>query len=81
MTYNQRETIIASESLRKVRRTQSLGQNILITLLDKQGKEIHDQSESLERIEELFSELYNNQADPKKLLEVPPSEVNIRFTI
>ena len=61
---------MASESLRKVRRTQILGQDILITLLDKQGIEIHDQSESIERIAEFFSELYNDQTDPKKVPEV-----------
>ncbi len=36
-----RETIEASKSLKKVRRTHSLGKNRMITLLDKQGKEIH----------------------------------------
>ena len=33
-----RETIEASKSLKKVRRTHSLGKNRMITLLDKQGK-------------------------------------------
>ena len=43
--YNQeiiRETIVASKNLRKVRRTQKLGQEKLITLLEKQGSKIHD---------------------------------------
>ena len=70
-----RETIEASKSLKKVRRTHSLGKNRMITLLDKQGKEIQEQDEIMERIEEFYSELYDSdqavtiQTDPK---EVPP---------
>ena len=41
-----RETIEASKSLKKVRRTYSLGKNRMITLLDKQGKEIQEQARS-----------------------------------
>ena len=36
-------TIMASKSLKKVRRTQMLGQDRLVTLLNKQGREICDQ--------------------------------------
>ena len=70
-----RETIEASKSLKKVRRTHSLGKNRMITLLDKQGKEIQEQDKIMERIEEFYSELYDGdqavtiQTDPK---EVPP---------
>ena len=70
-----RETIEASKSLKKVRRTHSLGKNRMITLLDKQGKEIQEQYKIMERIEEFYSELYDSdqavtiQTDPK---EVPP---------
>ena len=52
--YNQkiiRETIVTPKSLRKVRKTQKLRQDRLITLLDKQGRETHDQDNILERIE------------------------------
>ena len=45
------ETTEASKSLKKVRRTQSLGKNRMITLLDKQGKEIQEQDKIMERIE------------------------------
>ncbi len=38
-----RETIEATKSLKKVRRIHSLGKNRMITLLDKQGKEIQEQ--------------------------------------
>ena len=38
-----RETIEASKSLKKVRRTHSLGKNRMVTLLDKQGKDIQEQ--------------------------------------
>ena len=70
-----RETIEATKSLKKVRRTHSLGKNGMIRLLDKQGKEIQQQHKIMERIEELYSELYNSdqaltiQTDPE---EVPP---------
>ena len=39
-------------SLKKVRRTHSLGKNRMITLLDKQGKDIQEQDKIMERIEE-----------------------------
>ena len=70
-----RETIEASKSLKKVRRTHSLGKNRMITLLDKQGKEIQEQDRIMAQIEEFYSELYDSdqavtiQTDPK---EVPP---------
>ena len=70
-----RETIEASKSLKKVRRTQSLGKNRMITLLDKQGREIQEQDKIMERIEEFYSALFDSdqavtiQTDPK---EVPP---------
>ena len=47
----------------------------MITLLDKQGKEIQEQDKIMERIEEFYSELYDSdqavtiQTDPE---EVPP---------
>ena len=67
-----RETIEASKSLKKVRRTHSLGKNWMITLLDKQGREIQEQDKIMERIEEFYSELFDSdqavtiQTDPKK---------------
>ena len=54
-----RETIEASKSLKKVRRTHSLGKNRMITLLDKQGIEIQEQDKIMERIEEFYSELFD----------------------
>ena len=60
--YNQeimRETIVTSKSLKKVRRTQKLGQDRLIKLRDKQGREIHDQDQIIERIEEFYNEQYD----------------------
>ena len=47
----------------------------MITLLDKQGKEIQEQDKTMERIQEFYSELYDSngavtiQTDPE---EVPP---------
>ena len=46
MKYNhdiKRETILASRSLKNVRTTQLLGQDRLVTPLDKQGSGIRDQ--------------------------------------
>ncbi len=66
---------MASKSLKKVRRTHSLGKNRMITLLDKQGKEVQEQDKIKERIKEFYSELYESdqavqtQTDPE---EVPP---------
>ena len=46
-----RETIEASMSLKKVRRTHNLGKkNRMIALLDKQGKEIQEQDKIMARI-------------------------------
>ena len=67
-----RETSEASKSLKNVRRTRSLGKNRMVTLLDKQGKEIQEQDKTMERIEEFYSDLYDSdqavtiQTDPKK---------------
>ena len=70
-----RETIEVTKSFKKVRRTYSLGKTRIITLLDKQDKEIQEQDKIMERIEEFYSELYDSdqavtiQTDPE---EVPP---------
>ena len=67
-----RETIYASKSLKKVRRTHNLGKNRMITLLNKHGKEIKEQDKIMKRIDEFYSELYDSdqavtiQTDPKK---------------
>ena len=72
---------MASKNLRKVRRTQTLDQDRLITLLNKQGREIHDQDKITERIEEFYIELYNSEqsntihTDPKEGPEIIPWEV------
>ena len=69
-----REIIMASKSLKKVRRMQ------LITLLDKQGK-TYDQDESIERIVELYTELYEREestithTDPNEVSEITIWEV------
>ena len=77
--YNQeniRETIMVSESLKKVRRTQKLGQDRLITFLNKEGRGIHDQNKIIERIEDFYTELYESEqstliyTDPKDLPEI-----------
>ena len=69
------ETIGVSKTLKRVRRTHSLGKTRIITLLEKQGKEIQEQYNIMERIECIYSELYNSdhavtiQTDHE---EVPP---------
>ena len=51
---------MASKSLKKVRITQKLGQDRLVTLMDKQGREIQDQDKITERIEEFYTDLYDS---------------------
>ena len=52
---------MASTNLRKVRRTHTLGQDRLMTLLNKQGKEIYDHDKITEQIEELYTKLYESE--------------------
>ena len=67
--------------MNKVRRTHILGQNRLITLLDNQGREIQDQDNILERIEEFYTKLYDSdqtvtiRTDPREVPSVTPWEV------
>ena len=53
--------IVTSKSVRKVRKTQNLGQDRLITLLEKQGREIHDHDKIIDRIEEFYTEQFNSE--------------------
>ena len=70
-----RETIETSKSLKKVRKKR------MITLLDKQGKEIQEQDMIMERIEEFYSELYDSdqavtmQTDPEEVPQIMAWEV------
>ena len=77
--YNQdiiRETIMTSKSPKKVRRTQKVGQDRLVTLLDKQEREINDKAKNVEQIEEFYTELYDSeqstiiQTDTKEVPEI-----------
>ena len=67
---------MTSKSMRKVQRMQKLSQDRLITLLDEQGREIHDQDKVIVRIEEFYTELYDNEhssiihSDQKKVTEI-----------
>lgn len=76
-----KRTIETKKSLKKTRRTQTLGQARLITLLDKHGREIQDQDEIMARIEEFYTELYdsdqvtNLRIDPEEVPEITPWEV------
>ena len=65
-----RETIEASNDLKKVRTTHSLGKNLIITLLDKQGKKIQEEYKITARIEEIYTELYDS--DRAVLLQTDP---------
>ena len=69
-----REIIEASKSLKKVRRTHSLGKNRMITLLDKQGKEIQEQDKIMERIDKFYSELYDS--DQAVTIQTYPEEIH-----
>lgn len=55
-----RQAIETSKSIKKVRRSQALGKDRLITLLDKQGNEIQEQDKVMKRIEEFYTELYDS---------------------
>ena len=69
------------QQLKKVRRTHSLGKHQVITLLDKQVKEIQEKYNIMERIQELNSELYDSdeavtiQTDPEEVLPIMAWEV------
>ena len=60
----------------KVRRSQKVGQDRLISLLDKHGIEIYDQDKIKQRIEEYYTELYDSEQStiihigPKEVLEI-----------
>ena len=72
---------MASKSLKKIRRTQKLRQDRLITLLGKQGREIHDQDKIIERIEEFYAELCDGEhstiihTDSKEVPQITSWEV------
>ena len=68
-----RETIEATKSLKKVGRTHSLGKIRTITLLGKQDKDIQEQDNIMERIEEFYSELYDS--DQAITIQTYPEEV------
>ena len=48
----------------------------MITLLEKNGKEIHDQGKIIERIEKFYSDLYDSEqstiihTDPKDVIAI-----------
>ena len=56
--------------------SEDLGQDRLITLLGKQGREIHDQYKIIKRINKFYTELYYSEqrtiihTDPKKVPEI-----------
>ncbi len=62
--------------MKKVRRTHSLGENKMITLLDKQGKEIQEPDKIMERMEEFYLELHDSDQavtiNTNRPEEVPP---------
>lgn len=74
-------TIENRNSLKKLRKMQTLGQARVITLLDKHGREIQDQDKIMTRIEEFYTELYDSNqttnlcTDPAEVPEITPWEV------
>ena len=52
---------MASKSLREVRKTQKIGQDRLVTLIDKQGRDIHDQDKIIARMEKFCTELNDSE--------------------
>ena len=53
-------TIMENKSINKAKRSQTLGKDRLVCLLDKQGNEITNQDKLMERIHEFYSELYSS---------------------
>ena len=53
--------------------SKKLGRDRLITLLDKQGRETHDQDKIIARIEEFYTELYDSEQSTK--IHTVPTEV------
>ena len=64
---------MASKRPRNVRRIQTLDQDRLITLLEKQGTEIRDQYMTIERIEEFYTEQCDS--DQSFTIHTVPKEV------
>ena len=64
---------MASKNLRKVLRTQKLGQDRLITLLGKQCTEINDKDKFIERIQKFYVEL--NDSEQSAIIHINPKEV------
>ena len=62
-----------SQCLRNVRRTQKLGQDRLIILLDKKGTVIHDQDKIIERIEKFYTEL--NDSEQSTIIHTDPKDI------
>ena len=64
-----------------------LGQDRLITLLDKQGRTIRDQDKIIERIEELYTKLHKSEQntiihiDPKEAPEITSWEVEAALRV
>ena len=52
---------------------QKLDQDRLITLLDNQGREIHDHDEMIERIEEFDTKLYDSEQST--IIHINPKEI------
>ena len=61
--------------------TQPIGKHRMITLLDKQGKDIQEKYNIMERIQEFYSELYDSdeavtiKTDPEEVLPIMAREV------
>ena len=53
--------------------SQKLDQDRLFRLLDKQGKEIHDQDNIIERIGKFYTELYDSEQNT--IIHTNPKEV------
>ena len=69
------------ESEETSKNAESRRQDRVITLLDKPDREIHDQDKIIERIEEFYIELYDNEqniiihTDPNEVLEITSWDV------
>ena len=78
------EKILESQSQKKVKSKQKLGQDRLVTLLHMHGRVTLDQDKFIERIQELYTEIYVSEqttithTHPKEVPDITPWEATLR---
>ena len=68
-----RSNEMTPKSLKKFRRTQMKDHDSLITLLDKEGREIRDPDKIIERMDEFYTELHD--CEQNTIYHTDPNDV------